>query len=164
MTDQKHIGWTDYPLEELGDTPGVEAPIRRVELLSYDQNKYMRVRVLEHDLAVEIKAGYVYAQKGRDGDVPVYDIPPEFYHDYRRAERSLVQIAYKGGRDLIVFVPAWNPHKAITIPRGLVPDALLTDLQNGDYLIAGVNIGAKSFDELFFVDFEPAPEPAEIEL
>jgi len=59
--------WTDYPVVELGDTPGREAPIRPVAILSYDGNKYCRVLV--EGVEIEIKAGYIYKQPGRCGDV-----------------------------------------------------------------------------------------------
>lgn len=60
--------WTDYPFEKLGDAPGELAPVREVEVLSYDGNKYARIRV--HDLEAEIKAGYLYSAEGRYGEVP----------------------------------------------------------------------------------------------
>lgn len=44
MKKVKHITcWTDYPFVELGDAPGKPAPIRHVNVYSYDGNKYARV-------------------------------------------------------------------------------------------------------------------------
>jgi len=65
-------GWTDYPILELGDLPGVEAPIRKCEVLSFDQNKYCRVWV--EGIETEIKGGYLYPQKGRCGEVPCFTL------------------------------------------------------------------------------------------
>jgi hypothetical protein len=62
------IAWTDYPIIELGDTAGVEAPIRQCEVLSYDRNKYCLVWVA--GVEVEIKAGYLYREAGRCGETP----------------------------------------------------------------------------------------------
>jgi hypothetical protein len=63
--------WTDYPFEELGDTPGQKAPIRRCTPLSSDGNKY--VRVLVEGVEAEIKFGYIYTLPGRCGVAPVAD-------------------------------------------------------------------------------------------
>ena len=60
--------WTDYPFEWLGDIAGKEAPVREVEVISYDDNKYCRIRI-GNDVD-EIKAGYIYQRPGRYGDVP----------------------------------------------------------------------------------------------
>lgn len=61
--------WTDYPIEELGDTPDQEAPIREIEVLSYDQNKY--AVILVSGVKTEIKISYCYMRKGRCGEVPM---------------------------------------------------------------------------------------------
>lgn len=60
--------WTDYPITVLGDTEGIEAPIRGVDVISYDGDKYCMVRV--YGITVQIKSGYLYHSKGRYGDVP----------------------------------------------------------------------------------------------
>ncbi len=55
--------FTDYPIAELGDIAGERAPIRQVDLLDYDGDKYVTVRVqgvIEH-----IKGGYIYPKKMR---------------------------------------------------------------------------------------------------
>lgn len=57
--------YTDYPITELGDTAGSPAPIRPVKLISYDGDKYVRVRVGE--VITEIKAGYLYTTEGAPG-------------------------------------------------------------------------------------------------
>ena len=64
--------WTDYPFPELGDTPGREAPVREITVLSCDGNKYCRIAV--DDVESEIKAGYIYARPGRYGEVEVISI------------------------------------------------------------------------------------------
>jgi hypothetical protein len=50
--------WTDYPFAELGDVAGQEAPVRRVELVGYDHDKYVDVIVM--GVKTSIKSGYVY--------------------------------------------------------------------------------------------------------
>jgi hypothetical protein len=65
------IAFTDYPLVELGDIPNQLAPIRQVEMVSYDANKYVAVRYFES--VIQIKAGYLYKEPGRHGEVPNID-------------------------------------------------------------------------------------------
>ena len=60
--------WTDYPLAVLGDTEGQAAPVREIDVLSYDGNKYCRVKVC--GIVADIKAGYIYQRAGRIGEVP----------------------------------------------------------------------------------------------
>ena len=57
--------WTDYPIKELGDISGKKAPIRRVNVLNYDQNKYVIVSV--SGVVTSFKAGYLYRNKARLG-------------------------------------------------------------------------------------------------
>jgi len=59
--------WTDYPIVELGDKPGKLAPIRLVDVISYDRNKYCRIRVA--GVIDLVKRGYLYKQRGRVGEV-----------------------------------------------------------------------------------------------
>jgi hypothetical protein len=57
--------WTDYPLAGLGDAPGKIAPIRLVNVLSYDGNKYCEIECAGTlDL---VKRCYLYKQRGRAG-------------------------------------------------------------------------------------------------
>ena len=64
--------WTDYPFTQLQDEAGKNAPVREIEVLSYDGDKYCRVRVCGHE--DEIKAGYIYQR-----DV-LYDAAPPHIH------------------------------------------------------------------------------------
>ena len=60
--------WTDYPFTWLGDEPGKEAPVREIEVVSYDDDKYCRIKVCGGE--DEIKSGYIYQREGRYGEVP----------------------------------------------------------------------------------------------
>lgn len=60
--------YTDYPITELGDKPNKEAPIRIVEVVAYDSDKYCTVRI--DGVTKAIKAGYLYSKEGRCGEVP----------------------------------------------------------------------------------------------
>ena len=59
--------FTDYPFEWLGDEVYKKAPVREIEIIGYDGNKYCRVKV--EDGEDEVKSGYVYHTAGRYGDV-----------------------------------------------------------------------------------------------
>lgn len=61
--------WTDYPFESLGDAPYKKAPVRQIDVLSYDNDKYCKIKV--EGVHEEIKAGYIYQKEGRFGKVPV---------------------------------------------------------------------------------------------
>jgi hypothetical protein len=63
--------YTDYPFKVLGDTPGAIAPIRKIKVLAYDRDKYCMIKV--DGYYEEIKAGYIYLQPGRAGDVTSID-------------------------------------------------------------------------------------------
>lgn len=60
--------WTDYPIAELGDAPGREAPVRACEVLGWDGDKYALVVVA--GVRASFKIGYVYDRPGRCGQVP----------------------------------------------------------------------------------------------
>lgn len=64
--------WTDYPITELGDEGGKEAPIREVEVQSWDGERYCTVFV--DGIITSIKAGYLYERAGRFGKVPAIDV------------------------------------------------------------------------------------------
>lgn len=59
--------WTDYPFEWLGDTLHELAPVREIEVLSYDGDK--RCRILVAGREEEIKSGYIYQRPGRIAEV-----------------------------------------------------------------------------------------------
>ncbi len=59
------IAYTDYPMFHLGDSKGAGSfPIRQVEVVSYDTDKYVVVKDPEGNL-IEFKAGYLYSEPGR---------------------------------------------------------------------------------------------------
>jgi len=62
--------FTDYPITELCDAPGLIAPIREVEILSYDGNKYCLIFV--EGVLTEVKSGYLFHESGRVGEVPCF--------------------------------------------------------------------------------------------
>lgn len=55
--------YTDYPFTALGDEPYKSAPVREIEVLSYDGDKYCVVLV--EGIEQEVKSCYVYKNKAR---------------------------------------------------------------------------------------------------
>lgn len=70
---KKTKAWTDYPFVELGDIPNIIAPIREVEIVLYDGNKY--VDIIVEGMKTSIKAGYIYTQPGRVGTALAFKFP-----------------------------------------------------------------------------------------
>lgn len=52
--------FTDYPILELGDKSGKLAPMREIEILSYDGNKYCKVKIVGTQLKEPIKSCYIF--------------------------------------------------------------------------------------------------------
>lgn len=87
--------FTDYPVWELGDdkfqaeTGEGEPKVREVEILSYDMDKYCRVRVVGTDIEMSIKLGYLYRDTERRRSVnywklyhngtPIWKLKPRWY-------------------------------------------------------------------------------------
>jgi len=81
----------------------------------------------------------------------------------RRPWRALVQVdatnEESGKRVIDAHVPSWNPHQAVRFPAALIPQNLQPNLIPGSCFFAKVNIGADRAEDLYFFDFESAPEP-----
>jgi hypothetical protein len=60
--------YTDYPFFFLGDTLNEEAPIREVDVLAYDKDKYCVVFV--KGFYTTVKSVYLYESEGRYEEVP----------------------------------------------------------------------------------------------
>ena len=56
--------YTDYPILELGDESGKEAPVRECKPISYDGNKYCVVEV--GGVLTSFKSGYIYTKPTRN--------------------------------------------------------------------------------------------------
>lgn len=55
--------YTDYPFKELGDIPFTEAPIREIEIITYDGDKYCCIKV--ENVITNLKLGYIYLEPRR---------------------------------------------------------------------------------------------------
>lgn len=81
----------------------------------------------------------------------------------RRPWRTLIEaerISDEAGEKVVeARVFAWNPYRVVRFPLSLIPPELQDHLVPGTFLFAMVNIGSKHEEDLYFFDFEPAPEP-----
>lgn len=102
--------------------------------------------------ASTIKAGMTACMAELKGEIPVT----------RRPHRVLLRITEVGQESnevvLDVIIPSWNPQRAVRLPASLIPQDLQGKLKAGRRLLAFVNIGAEVSDELYFQQFELAPE------
>jgi CheY-like chemotaxis protein len=83
---------------------------------------------------------------------------------WRRPHRTLIHIIDITSSFVDVFVPSWNPYRAVRFPVSQIPEELLSvvklqlDRKEEAWLFARVNTGAEKADELYFTLFESAPE------
>ncbi len=81
----------------------------------------------------------------------------------RKPYRTLIQIlgiTNESGQKVVdTIVPSWNPSRAVRFPISLIPNKLHARLTIGMWLFTYVNIGALDTADLYFDQFELAPEP-----
>lgn len=65
--------YTDYPISILGDKAGEIAPIRQIEPLTFDGDKYVSFMVVGTGVIYECKAGYIYNKPIRIEDLDLDD-------------------------------------------------------------------------------------------
>ncbi len=85
--------------------------------------------------------------------------PPEARVPYRVLLR-VRNIGNEANEEVVdVIIPGWNSRRAVRFPASLIPPDLRDKLAPGVRFFARVNIGADKADDLYFRDFELAPEP-----
>jgi hypothetical protein len=82
----------------------------------------------------------------------------------RRPRRALVMIdevvQSPHGRQVIAFVPQWDPNEAVSFPESIIPADLRSEVKKGRFLIAWINTDAELNEDLFFDSFELPPDEA----
>jgi hypothetical protein len=93
------------------------------------------------------------AREVRGGEIPMA----------RRSWRTAVQVEDRRTDSNITVVdavvPGWNPERKVTFPLSLIQTPLRDRAVAGQLFFALVNTGAARMEDLFFSDFELAPEP-----
>jgi hypothetical protein len=81
----------------------------------------------------------------------------------RRPYKSLIRVTDLGDESevtvLDVIIPSWNPRRAVRFPLSLIPIELQSSVHVGTRLFAAVNIGTDDSQDLYFNNFELAPDP-----
>ncbi|MCQ3804860.1 MAG: ATP-binding protein [bacterium] len=107
---------------------------------------------LDPDLLNE---GFALGQAELAGDIPIARIP-------RRTGIHIESVdAQRLGR-VNVIVPGWDECKPVELPLNMIGDGGLREdvrKRQVDWLVAKVNIDAEEAHDLFFTDFERAPDP-----
>jgi len=134
----------------------------------YDMDSDVSIRKRRHKIPVllnkdnvdssSIKTGMKICLLEFDGHVATDRKP------YRNIVR-LVDVNKESGEEVVdVIIPSWSPHKAVRLPSSLIREWILEfQPKIGTRLIANVNTGAENPEDLYFTNFETAPEPEEID-
>ena len=74
----------------------------------------------------------------------------------RRSYRTMVRVedTEKDGPYAYVVVPAWNPAEVVRLLLTDIPETLRSQVKTDARLYAEVNLGAESYEELFFRSWE----------
>jgi hypothetical protein len=76
----------------------------------------------------------------------------------RRPWRTLVRVVElrddPGQKAAYVVVPAWEPEKRVRIPASALPEDFFEKTGEGKRVHAQVNIGAETYSDLYFDDWE----------
>lgn len=78
----------------------------------------------------------------------------------RRAYRTLVRVEeIIGHQRAAVVIPAWHPDESLEISTDDIDKDIRDQVKSGTYLIANVNLHARTADSLFAKDFRIAKKP-----
>lgn len=121
-----------------------------VELLSV----YNLPRHLEQEL-IKYFDGYK-----RPGPIPLTQVKPSTAQRLYTSIIRIEKIRNEDGNKVIdAIIVNWDPHQIVSIPLSLVPLSLQERLEQDTRLLAKVNVGARSAEDLIFEDIKMAPEP-----
>ena len=111
-------------------------------------------------------------KKGEDDEIEQIKIGFKTYVDEmnnifvpeRKPTRTIIVVASdfkaNGGLNRVdAFLPSWNPNEGITFPIEIVPEEFRLYLKKGQCFLVNANSGAESQHELFFDNFDLAPDP-----
>ena len=103
-----------------------------------------------------INKGFALVKAELEGDIPIQRIP-------RRTGIHIKSVDAPGLGRMEAIVPGWNASSAVELPLSMIEDDGLREnvrSRRVEWMIAKVNIDAELAEDLFFVDFEQAPDPA----
>jgi hypothetical protein len=95
----------------------------------------------------------------RPGPITLTQIKPSSTKRFYTSIIRIEDIKIENGREIVdAVVVNWNPNQVIHFPASLIPTNIKDKLSPDVLLLAQVNIGVKSSEELLFENIELAPE------
>lgn len=96
----------------------------------------------------------------RPGPISLSQVKPS---TAKRLYTSIIRIEKirneDGNKVIDAIIVNWDPHQTVSIPLSHVPVSLQERLEQDTRLLAKVNVGARSAEDLIFEDIKMAPEP-----
>jgi len=129
----------------------------------YDMDSDVSIRKRRHKIPVLLNKDNVDASTITKGmEICLSEFNGTISTD-RRGYRNIVRIvgvSNESGEPVIdTIIPSWNLYQAVRLPLSLINEWLFDFVPEvGTHLIAKVNSGAQKQEDLFFTDFELAPE------
>ena len=99
--------YTDYPILELGDISGEEAPVREVKVLYYDGDK--RCKVIVQGVEEEIKTGYLYTKPVRCDEAYEQDLTVDTQYIKNEKGHFPSSKASQITKSYVVYGPNYTP-------------------------------------------------------
>ncbi len=128
-----------------------------------DLDMYTTIREYRRKIPVVIPRDTIGRQSLIEGFCICLDEIKSVTPAYRKPRRAFVRIvgtSSDSNIDIVeAFIPQWNLHKAVRFPLSLFGNLEKDNIKPGMLFIADINIGARVPQELFFENFELAPEP-----
>lgn len=134
----------------------------------YDMDSDVSIRKCRHKIPVLLKKDKVDSSSIKAGmEICLLEFDGNVASD-RKPYRNIVRLVdanQESGEEVLdVIISGWNPHKAVRLPLSLIHEWILEfQPKIGTRLIANVNTGAENPEDLYFTNFEIAPEPEEID-
>lgn len=171
VQEQADAAVCDHRLRGLAQFSGAQAVaslvterIPAVLVTQYiDTDSDVRIRLWRHRIPIVLSRDDADPERLREG---LSDCLREIRGEYppgRRPWRVLIEIdglSDEAGEKVVeARVPSWNPHKVVRFPLALIPPEIRDWIVPGECILAMVNIGSERAEDLYFSDFEVAPEP-----
>jgi hypothetical protein len=131
-----------------------------------DVDSNLGIRQFRRDVPVVLSKDELTGEAVAAGIQTVSAEIADNYSPERVSYRTLVQVVgYSSESEqpmVEAILPSWRPRQAVRFPASLIPAGLQPHSEDewpGTCYIAWVNIGAEEAEDLYFYDFERAPDP-----
>lgn len=128
-----------------------------------DIDNDVSIRQWRDKIPVLLRRDEAYAENITDGITSCVSELHGNIPSSRKSYRTLLEIINvtneSNEKVVDVIIPGWNPHRAVRFPASLIPSEFQDSVAPDVAFFAHINIGAENADDLYFRDFELAPEP-----